>query len=171
MHKRDFDIVFSSLSLGKHLFTFELNDEFFEFFEYTDHKKLKATVAVALTKHNTFLELEFKLKGKVEVICDRTGEPFLQKIKDSFNLLVKFGDEYNADDDERLILPQGEFKLNIAQYLFELIVLAIPQKNLHPDVLSGKIDPEFIVEEEPDFKVEEEEENDPRWDKLKDLLN
>lgn len=169
MHKREFDIVFSGLKLGEHLFTFELNDEFFDFFEYTSHSKLDAVVTIALNKHNTFLELEFKLKGNVEVFCDRTGEPFMQKLKDKFNLIAKFGDEYNADDDERLILPQGEFKLNVAQYLYELIVLAIPQKNIHPDVVSGKIAPEFIVDEEPELKIEENV--DPRWDKLKDLLN
>jgi len=169
LHTRDFDIVFSGLKLGEHLFTFELNDEFFDFFEYKDHSTLNAVVKVLLNKHNTFLELEFKLKGTVEVFCDRTSEPFIQKIKDKFNLLVKFGDEYNADDDERLIIPQGEFKINVAQYLYELIVLAIPQKNVHPDVLSGKIDPEFIVDEEPESI--EKENIDPRWDKLKDLLN
>ena len=169
MRKRDFDIVFSSLALGKHDFTFELNDEFFDFFEYRDHNQLKAVVTILLDKHNTFLELDFKLKGKVGVFCDRTGEPFLQKLKYKFQLLVKFGDEYNDEDDERLILPQGEYKLNVAQYLYEMIVLSIPQKNIHPDVLSGKITPEFIVEEEPE--VQEEENLDPRWDKLKDLLN
>jgi len=170
MRKRDFDIVFSSLALGKHDFTYELNDEFFDFFEYSDHNHLDAVVNVLLNKHNTFLELSFKLKGKVGVFCDRTGEPFLQTIKDSFDLLVKFGDAFNDEDDERLILPQGEYKLNVAQYLYELVVLAIPRKNINPDVLSGKINPEFIVDEEPEF-TEEEENTDPRWDKLKDLLN
>ena len=169
MRKRDFDIVFSSLALGEHDFTFELNDEFFDFFEYSDHKQLDAVVTILLNKHNTFLELDFKLKGKVGVECDRTGEPFLQKLKHNFKLLVKFGDEYNDEDDERLILPQGEYKLNVAQYLYEMAVLSIPQKNVHPDVLSGKIAPEFIVDEEPE--IIEEENLDPRWDKLKDLLN
>jgi len=169
MRKRDFDIVFSSLALGEHDFTFELNDEFFDFFEYNDHKQLNAVVTILLNKHNTFLELDFKLKGKVGVECDRTGEPFLQKLKHTFKLLVKFGDEYNDEDDERLILPQGEYKLNVAQYLYEMVVLSIPQKNVHPDVISGKIAPEFIVDEEPE--IIEEENLDPRWDKLKDLLN
>ena len=169
MRERDFDIVFSGLSLGSHQFTFELNDEFFEFFEYREHQKLDAVAELALTKHNTFLELEFKLTGKVEVICDRTGEPFLQNLENAFKVIAKFGDEYNNDDDERLILPQGEFKLNVGQYLYELAALAIPQKNIHPDVKSGKLNPEFIVEEEPEF--EEIQEVDPRWDKLKDLLN
>lgn len=80
--------------------------------------------------------------------------------------MVKFGEAYDDTDDENLILPQGEYQVNIAQYLFELVVLAIPTKNIHPDVKTGKIVLDYQVEEEP-----EEDNKDPRWDKLKDLLN
>lgn len=167
MHKRDFAINFSGLSLGSHDFTFELNDAFLQLFEYTEHQHLRATCTVVLVKHNTFLELSFETKGSVEVICDRSGEPFEQKIENAFLLMVKFGDAYNDEDDETLILPQGEYQLNVAQYLYELIVLAIPQKNIHPDVKSGKIKVDVL----PEPKATIEEEIDPRWDKLKDLLN
>jgi len=167
MRKRDFDINFKSLSLGSHDFSFELNDEFLQLFEYTDHQHLQAKASLVLIKHNTFLELSFAAKGKIEVVCDKSGEPFMQKIKNNFLLMVKFGDAYNDNDDETLILPQGEYQVSVAQYLYELIVLAIPLKNIHPDVLSGK--KAVDVKEEPDF--ESKEEIDPRWDKLKDLLN
>jgi len=166
MRMRDFDIVFSGLSLGEHQFLYNLNDSFFTLYEYTDHRNLKAVVEVTLNKHNTFLELSFKLKGEIEVVCDRSSEPFMQKIKNAFDLMVKFGEAYDDTDDETLILPQGEYQMNIAQYLYELVVLAIPTKNVHPDVKSGKISWDYLVEEEP-----EEENKDPRWDKLKDLLN
>lgn len=166
MRMRDFDIVFSGLSLGEHQFLYHLNDTFFTLYDYTEHSKLKAVAEVTLYKHNTFLELNFKVKGEIEVVCDRSSELFMQKIKNSFGLMVKFGEAYDDTDDENLILPQGEYQLNIAQYLFELVVLAIPTKNIHPDVKSGKIALDYQVEEEP-----EEENKDPRWDKLKDLLN
>jgi uncharacterized metal-binding protein YceD (DUF177 family) len=167
MRKRDFDINFKGLSLGSHDFSFELNDAFLQLFEYIEHQQLVAAAKMALVKHNTFLELSFEAEGTIEVICDKSGEPFIQKIANSFLLMVKFGDAYNDNDDETLILPQGEYQVNVAQYLYELIVLAIPQKNIHPDVLSGKIVVEIAPE--PDFEITEE--IDPRWDKLKDLLN
>jgi len=166
MRMRDFDIVFSGLSLGEHHFLFELNDTFFALYDYTEHSKLKAIAEVTLHKHNTFLDLTFAVKGEIEVVCDRSNEPFMRKIKNSFGLMVKFGETYDDTDDENLILPQGEYQLNVAQYLFELVVLAIPAKNIHPDVKSGKISLDYHIEEEP-----EEEIKDPRWDKLKDLLN
>ena len=57
MRMRDFDIVFSGLSLGEHQFLYNLNDTFFTLYDYTEHSKLKATAEVTLHKHNTFLEL------------------------------------------------------------------------------------------------------------------
>lgn len=169
MRKRDFDIVFSSLTLGKHTFTFSLSDTFLALYGYEDHQKLEATATVTLEKHNTFLEMNFGLLGVVEVICDRTGELFMQNISNSFDLLVKFGEAYNDIDDETLILPQGEYQINVAQYLYELVVLGIPIKNVHPDAKkSKKAKP---TAELPKPAEDHTEAQDPRWDKLKDLLN
>ncbi len=167
MRRKDFDIAFSGLSLGEHQYCFELNDAFFELFGYEDHSQLQGVVEITLEKHNTFLELRFSLSGEVQVECDRSGEPFMQHLRNEFTLLVKFGEAYNDDDDETLIVPQDEYKVNVAQYIYELVVLAIPQKNIHPDVKSGKIEIDIPEAEEP----VEEENIDPRWDKLKDLLN
>ena len=51
------------------------------------------------------MELEMKAKGTVNVNCDLTSEPYDQKIKADLELVVKFGDEYNDDNDEILIIP------------------------------------------------------------------
>ena len=170
MKKRNFDITFSGLSLGEHLFTFDVDDSFFDLFGYTDAEQLAGNVTMTMNKHNTFLELTFNFEGSIAAICDRSGLPFTEQLSNQFELLVKFGEAFNDDDDEQLILPQGEFQVNVAQYIYELIVLSIPQKHIHPDVESGKIVPEFEVEDENEL-TEENEEIDPRWDKLKDLLN
>ena len=86
-------------------------------------------------------------------------------------MLVKYGDEYNDEDDEQLILTHGDYQVNIAQYLYELVVLSIPQKHIHPDVLSGKIVPEYEAQDETELEEKKEDDIDPRWDKLKNLLN
>lgn len=166
MRKKDFDIEFSGLALGEHNYQFELNDSFFELFEYDEHSGLEAKVDVRLKKNNTFLEFHFQLSGQLQVTCDRSGESFVESIQNEFDLVVKFGEVYNDDDDETLIIPREAYQVSAAQYIFELIVLAIPQKHIHPDVLSGKISLEL-----PEVEEQEKEEIDPRWDKLKDLLN
>jgi hypothetical protein len=50
------------------------------------------------------LELSFKHKGSIYVPCDVTGEDFDLPIKGKMNLIVRFGEEYN-DDNEQLLIP------------------------------------------------------------------
>jgi uncharacterized metal-binding protein YceD (DUF177 family) len=111
------------------------------------------------------------------VPCDITNEDFDLPIKGKLNLLVKFGDEYNADHDEILVLPHGEYQVDVSQYIYEMIVLSVPSKRIHPGVKDGTVAVEILdklnelspkVEEQ---KEEEQKENtDPRWDELKKLL-
>ena len=91
-------------------------------------------------------------------------------------LIVRFGEAFNNDNEELLILPHGEFEVDIAQYIYEMIVLSVPLRRVHPGVKDGSLKTEaltklneLIVKEEK--KENKQEENiDPRWDKLKQLL-
>jgi uncharacterized metal-binding protein YceD (DUF177 family) len=89
--------------------------------------------------------------------------------------LVKFGDAFNNENEELLILPHGEHQIDITQYVYELIVLSVPQKRVHPGVKEGTLKNEALeqlsVNSVKEVKEEIKEENtDPRWDKLKQLL-
>ena len=91
-------------------------------------------------------------------------------------MVVQFGDEFNNHNEELLILPHGEHQIDLAQYIYEMIVLSIPQKRVHPGVKEGTLQTEALrkLNELQVKDVEEvtkkEEEIDPRWDKLKQLL-
>jgi uncharacterized metal-binding protein YceD (DUF177 family) len=39
---------------------------------------------------------------------------------------------YNNDNEELLVLPFGEFELDIAQYIYEMIALSVPLRRVHP---------------------------------------
>lgn len=166
MKKRDFDIAFSGLALGKHHFQFEVNDAFFDLFEYTNYQDLAGVVEVELLKSETMLDVDFSFQGSITAHCDVTNEPYTQTLQNAFPLQIKFGEEYNDEDDELLILPHGDYQFNAAQYIYELIVLSIPSKLMGPNAGNGIED--FIDEEE---ESNEEKETDPRWDQLKNLLN
>lgn len=177
MKKKDYNVVFSSLSLGHHTFEYEVNSSFLEIlFDYHELPGLEAEVKVELAKQNTMLEFAFTMKAKLPANCDISGKPYVQDLSNRFELVVKFGEAYNDDDDEILILPHSEYEINIAQYLYELIVLSLPTKYLHPDVLSGDVDEETLSLLERympggDEQKDDDEKIDPRWSKLKDLLN
>ena len=43
----------------------------------------------------------------------------------NINLIVKFWEVYNDENEELLILPHGEYEFNIAQYIYETIILSV----------------------------------------------
>ncbi len=172
MHK-EYVIPFSGLKEGKHEFKFLIENKFFESFDYQEFNGARIIIQLSLNKLSTMMELKLKAKGVVNVDCDLTGEPYDQPIKALLEILVKFGDSYNNEDDEILIIPHGENQINIAQYIYEMLVLAVPQKHVHPGVADGTLKSEILdrLEElKPGESVINKEKTDPRWDALKDLL-
>ena len=96
-------------------------------------------------------------------------------MKNESDLVVKFGDEYNDEDTDILIVPHGTYEINVQQFIYESIVLAVPIKRLHPGVEDGSLDSDILKKLEelsPKLKEvkEKEEETDPRWNTLKKLL-
>lgn len=168
---KEFLIPFVGLKLGKHRFDYQINNKFFQEFDYHQFEGASITVELVFEKKATLLELSFKHLGSVNVPCDVTGEQFDLPIKGKLNLVVQFGEEYNDDNEELLVLPHGEYQVNVAQYIYEMIVLSVPLKRIHPGVKDGSIDvsnyERYITYEQP---KEQKEEVDPRWAKLKDLL-
>ncbi|NNC49375.1 MAG: DUF177 domain-containing protein [Flaviramulus sp.] len=172
---KEFTIPFVGLKIAKHHFEYNVEKEFFEYFEYEDFNDVNIAVDVELEKKTTLLELHFKISGWVNVNCDLTNEPYNQTIENEFDLVVNFGDEYNDEHIDILIIPHGTYEINIQQYIYELIILAVPLKRIHPGVEDGTLDSEILEKlEELSPKLKEnkdkKEDIDPRWNTLKKLL-
>ncbi len=173
MKLKEFFIPFSGLKLGKHKFVYEIDDAFFESFDYQEFNGASVNISAVLEKMSTMMELEMKATGTINVDCDLTGESYDQPIDSDLKLVVKFGEEYNDEDDEILIIPHGEHQFNIAQYIYEMLVLAVPQKRVHPGVEDGTLKSDILdkLEElQPKEQKGPSEKTDPRWDDLKKLL-
>lgn len=171
--EKDFLIQFSGLKVGKHQFEYQIDNDFFNLFEYDEYNSADIHVKVLLEKKSTMLELSFQHKGTVNVPCDITNEDFDLPIKGNLSLLVKFGEEYNDENDAFLILTHGEYQMSVAQYIYEMIVLSVPQKRIHPGVKDGTLESatlEYLTNQTEEEPEEENKEIDPRWDKLKQLL-
>jgi len=170
--QKGYSIPFSGLKQGKHKFDYTIDNTFFESFEYNEFNNVAINVAVELNKMSTMLELEMKANGIVNVNCDVSSEPYDQDISSELELVVKFGDEFNDENEEILIIPHGEHQVNIAQYIYEMLVLAVPSKRLHPGVLDGTLQSKAVDklnELQPREEKENKEDTDPRWDALKKL--
>lgn len=172
---KTFTIPFVGLKEGKHQFEYKIDKTFFDFFDYQDFNNTSVEVNLELNKKTTLLELNFDISGFVNVNCDLTNEPFDQNIKTDFDLVVKFGDEFNDEEIDMLVLPHGAYEVNVQQYIYELIVLAVPRKRIHPGVEDGTLSSEILDKlEELSPKTEKikkkDSETDPRWNTLKKLL-
>jgi DUF177 domain-containing protein len=173
---KEFTIPFVGLKIASHHFDYKIEKSFFEYFEYEYFNDVNVQVKVDLDKKTTLMELHFKISGIVNINCDLTNEPYDQKIKNEFDLVVKFGDEYNDEDTDILILPHGAYEFNIQQYIYELIVLTVPIKRIHPGVKDGSLNSDILKKLEelsPKLDIEKEikeDEIDPRWNTLKKLL-
>ena len=184
--EKTYSISFIGLKNGEHTFEYQIDSDFFKNYNYDDFNSIQANISVLLNKKATHLEVNFKAEGVANVPCDVTNENFDLPIEHEFNLIVKFGEEFNDDHDEILVIPMNEYEINLSQYIYELIVLSIPVKRVSPEAAED----EDFDEEEFDFLFEDEEEDnemedsqeddtesdsdkediDPRWEKLKKLL-
>ena len=64
-------------------------------------------VDLLLTKHETFIETEFKISGAAHLVCDRSLEPFDFPIESKNKIVFKYGDEYQEMTDEISHYPAG----------------------------------------------------------------
>jgi uncharacterized protein len=169
---RQYAIPFRGLKEGRHDFEFVADNAFFEQFDSSEVKKGLVRVGVELIKHTQFLELHFGLSGRVTVQCDRCLGPYAQGIDHSATLYVRFGETTQEQTDEVFILAESAAELKLEQFIFEYIHLALPVKRIHPDIdgHSG-CDPEMIEVLKAHTTHEESDGEDPRWDKLKGLIN
>ena len=172
---KEYLIPFVGLKIGKHQFDYQIDNTFFKNFDYDEFNDVSVKVDIVLEKKSTMLELDFKHKGTVNVPCDVSGEEFDLSIKGKLKLLVKFGDAFNDENEELLVLPHGEFQVNVAQYIYESIILSVPLRRIHPGVKDGSLSDviEKLESLSPKENNQEEQQNndiDPRWENLKKLL-
>ena len=166
---KEFNIPFVGLKEGKHLFEYKIDNTFFELYNYNEFEKSSINVTLEFVKKSTLFELEFTASGTVNVPCDVTNEYFDLEITATLPLVVKFGQEYNDENEEILILPHEVYQFSVAQFIYEMIVLGIPNKRVHPKILDGTMETEAL--EQLEIKEEKTvETTDPRWDKLKNLI-
>lgn len=170
---KEYRILFSGLAPGQHTFEYRVSQDLFEHFGYSDTwSDARIEVRAVLTKRPNMMELSIAFTGDVLTPCDATGEEFRLPVSGTQTLIVKQG-EVPGEEDDVITLGREEVALNIAQYVYETIVLNIPQKRYHPDYLSGRLTPGagYSAAEYPKGAAPhgQDEEIDPRWAKLKDI--
>lgn len=131
---RKYVVPFSGLKEGRHEFEFDVDDSFFDQFDSSEIKKGKISVTVILDKNPQILEMNFIVNGTVHTPCDRCLDEFDLPVQYQGKLFFKFGEESYELSDEIMILSSSESKINISQYIYEFVHLALPYRRIHPDI-------------------------------------
>ena len=105
---KQFNIHYTGLKDESHLFEYQIDNTFFEAYNFDDFFETNINVALQLEKKSTLLDLSFTAKGTINIACDLSGEPFDQEISASLALIVKFGETFNDENEEVLILPYSD---------------------------------------------------------------
>ena len=175
MSKRDsYAVRISGLGEGDHHFSFELDRKFFVLFEHSDISDGNINAEVILEKKPGVFSLHFFLEGRVEVMCDRCLENFFTNISITQTVFVKLGETKEEIEDDVLMIGRDDHEIEVRQYLYEFIMLALPYQKVHPDDSEGNstCNPEMIKQLDAHrSKVPDKEDTiDPRWDALKGII-
>jgi uncharacterized metal-binding protein YceD (DUF177 family) len=157
---------------GHHIFEFEINKSFFDLFEESEIKEGELIAVAEVLKSPSHLYLDIRISGTVSICCDRCLEMFDHPVDCENRLLVKFGNVMDDSDPEIITVPHDENELDLKQYIYEFIHLALPIQRIHPDKANGgsTCDP-VMLQKLKEHLVEEEGGIDPRWNELKKLMN
>jgi len=165
-----YSIPLAGLKEARYTYDFEIGDDFFEAFEGSEIKRGELNAVVVLQKSSTHIELDIEINGRAEVICDRCLDSFYLPLSSVNRLVVKQEREWAEVDPDMITMPLDEHEIDLSQFFYEYIHLALPLKRIHPDDSEGRTtcNPEMIRKLE-EHLIAGEGDSDPRWDELKKL--
>ncbi len=161
----EYNIQFVGLKQGTHFYEFNVDNSFFEEFDCLDYDKAMFKVDLEFIKQSTMMRLNFNFAGTILVPCDRCLNEVEIPVEGEGNLVIKFGQSKFEETDEILVLPENEFEINIASYIYEYISVHIPRKRVHTE---SECDAD-VLKKLNKLEEKKETEIDPRWSGLKDF--
>jgi len=169
-----YSVPVRGITEGVHNFEFDISKKFFEHFNVLDVKNANLKTYVELTYKNGNYTFKIKITGFVLLICDVCLDEYKQNV---FAEHILYANENNNNDskfDDNIInISDISNKINISNHIYEFIVLSIPVKHQHPldDKGNRTCNAEMLKRLESYSIINEQNNIDPRWEKLKNLKN
>lgn len=173
MRAADFKVNIIGLSQKSHRFDFTFGDDFFKIYGKSLLEGGQFEAQVTLDKRETLIEANFHIQGAAHLLCDRSLEPFDYPMDIDRRILFKYGEEEMELSEEIVLITREQTALDLGKYMYELIAVDLPMKRLHPRFVDEEENAEEdiqLVYSSPADETKNEEDNiDPRWEKLKKL--
>lgn len=170
MSKNNYSIAYNGLKEGFYLFDFKLQKAFFTEMEVDSVKEGDIDVNIQMEKKSRMLIFDFHFSGTLQLQCDRCLEDFVYEVDKKEQLIVQFGEKHEELSEDLLVIDSQEVEVDLKNYIYEYITIAIPYKKVHPMDEDGmptcNNEVTKLIE-----KYEKVDDFDPRWEKLKNLKN
>lgn len=184
-----FKLPLKSLGHGEHEFDYKLDRQFFANMENTDVRDADLDVHLTVGYTRDVYDLNFHITGTVTLLCDRCLDDLVIPIDTVYHIMVQYGDDYNDESDDLLVIPDSDNTLNVSYMIYDTVVLAIPIKHVHAPgkcnrQMSALLKKHRAVGSDEDAELQDElldsiddaadaadsgAPADPRWDALRGL--
>lgn len=159
---------------GEHRFSFRLDDSFFEHMGRSIARTGALQVDVVLDKSTTLIKALFHIQGQVELVCDRSLDPFDHPVDLVETLYYKFADEAKDDGDDIVYISWNQMQIRVDQPVFDFVITSLPMRKLHPRFAHEAEDTQDALVyttggEEESNTPETPSKPDPRWAALNQL--
>ena len=140
MNNKEYILHFPTLDNGLNRFNYSIREDFFDNLDELEFSNPKLDVYLEVKKSQSIFTLDFHIKGSLELQCDLSVERFdnFIDIKDRF--IIKFSN-FEKEYDNIIILTNNCNSINLYDYIYDIILLSVPMKKVHPKVLDGTIVP------------------------------
>ncbi|MBL7827331.1 MAG: DUF177 domain-containing protein [Saprospiraceae bacterium] len=163
-----YSIPIKGLKVGFHKFNFNIDSAFFALFEGSPIEIGDLNFSVELDRRSDMLLFDFEMTGYTRTECDRCTAMINLPLEDTRQLIVKFGDSEGETEDEVVFIHPESSEFNVAKYLYEFAVLALPITNVYE--CQEEANPPCNFEVLRHLSQDESDSNSSSvWDALKNL--
>ncbi len=170
-----FNLAFVKLSNGEHQLSYEVNDSFFEYFGNQEISGASVTFLASIIKSDSMLIIDLQGTGTLVSTCDRCLNSVRFSVRPDFRVIAHMNSsevETVSNDDinlQLIYLRSSDFELNLGSSIYESFLPCIPMVK-SCESLENK-DCDDSVTRIINQSGSNDDSVDPRWDKLKQLLN
>lgn len=172
-----------NLKNKEYQYSFLIGNDFFAQFDDPLIEEARLEVKLNMNKSETMVQLFFHFQGSVQLVCDRSLDIFDYPLDFKEKMIFKFGEEEEIISEELEVISRNRTFIDLSQYFYEFINLAIPMKRLHPRYSDEQEEDDdsslaIVYQSSADDDAENTDETasdapigDPRWEALKKLKN
>lgn len=141
LDKNRYSIDYTTLKSGEYQYDFVLDGELFTELESNEVKDAACKAHVFLTVSSSTLLIKVNVVGTAVVECDRCLEDCVVPVEYEGEITAFLNSEESEYDGEKFCLQHNE-PLDLKQYLYESVVIALPSRRIHPE---GECNPDMMA--------------------------